>query len=406
MSASAESKDGVGGRAGAGATADGAGAGDTPAAREYQSRLSGDATMKALVAKGAKDFRFEDAYPMPRVEHEEEVIVKVTAVGICASDGKMWKGGDFYWGKGGRVRGTPVPGHEFVGEVVALGAAASERWGLKVGDSAVAEQCVPCHSCIYCREANHHKCNDLRIYGQALDGAMAEYMAYRKGSFVHRVPDALADPTHAVFVEPLAVSVHAADRAQFKPYDLVAVGGCGPIGLGVIAAAKKAGATVIALEKAGMTYKLDVARKAGADYVFDVDSEDAIKAVDEMSGERHGCDVYIECSGQPAGIVQGLEMVRKCGRLVHVSIMNEPATLLWNTISAGKELDVLGSSLGRGCWPRSFKLLEEGLLPLDDIITHRMGLPEYVKGFDMCMHPDAEHGNVIKVVLEPSFDSA
>jgi threonine dehydrogenase-like Zn-dependent dehydrogenase len=150
--------------------------------------------MKAVRAYGPRDFRLEDV-AIPKCG-PGEVRMRTLAVGVCASDGKMFAGGDLYWGKNGRVLSVPVtPGHEFVGIVDEIGPSEPGREGegripadLKVGDVIVAEQCVPCgKNCWFCQQGFHHKCDSLRVFGQGLDGAMAEMVLLPNQVFIHKV---------------------------------------------------------------------------------------------------------------------------------------------------------------------------------------------------------------------------
>lgn len=195
--------------------------------------------MRAVVAKGAKDYVLDKnvARPIPQVG---EVLVQITAVGVCASDGKMYKGGDFYWAPGGRARPGVIVGHEFVGTIVQLGRGAENRCrdqgGLHIGDQVVAEQLICCQKCWFCANGHHNKCDFLKLFGQAVDGAMCDYMIFPETSWIIKTPS--LDPYRAVLAEPLAVSVHAVkDRlgAVVNPNEplFVVVSGCGIIGLGM-----------------------------------------------------------------------------------------------------------------------------------------------------------------------------
>src|SRR3982751_3243087 len=108
--------------------------------------------MQAVVCHGPRDYRLEQV-PRP-VPGPGQALVRVEAVGICASDLKCYHGAPKFWGDGRRTAyvETPViPGHEFAGVVVELDEAAARRWGISVGDRVVSEQIVPCWTCRYCR---------------------------------------------------------------------------------------------------------------------------------------------------------------------------------------------------------------------------------------------------------------
>ena len=112
-----------------------------------------------------------------------EVVIRVGSVGICASDLKCYLGAPLFWGdkhRNGYCQPPVIPGHEFVGDVVALGEGAGEKYGLAIGDRAVSEQIVPCWKCRYCQRGQYWMCQVHDIYGfrQRTFGAMAEYMLF------------------------------------------------------------------------------------------------------------------------------------------------------------------------------------------------------------------------------------
>lgn len=127
-----------------------------------------------------------------------------------------------------------VPGHEFIGEVVALGDGARERHGLELGDRAIAEQLVPCGCCRYCHTGNYHMCVPHDIYGfhRRTPGAMAQFMRYLPDSIVHRVPKSLA-PHEAAFIEPLACAIHCVERGDIQFHHTVGAPRPASVGVGI-----------------------------------------------------------------------------------------------------------------------------------------------------------------------------
>src|ERR687893_2098613 len=219
-------------------------------------------TMQAVVTHGPKDYRLGKG--APPTAGPGEALVRVEAVGICASDLKCYHGATKFWGDQHRPAycETPViPGHEFVGRVVELDRTAADRWGVAVGDRVTSEQIVPCWQCRYCRRGQYWMCAPHDIYGfkRRTPGAMAEYMVFPADSLVHKVSDELP-AAHAAFIEPLSCALYAVERARISFEDVVVVAGCGPIGLGMVAgAAAKSPAQVIALDF--FDHKLALAKK-------------------------------------------------------------------------------------------------------------------------------------------------
>jgi erythritol/L-threitol dehydrogenase len=354
--------------------------------------------MQAVVCHGPRDYRMEDVdVPEPG---PGEVLVRVEAVGICASDLKCYDGAAKFWGDDTRpawAETEVIPGHEFVGEVVALDEAAAGRRSIAEGDRVVSEQIVPCWECRYCKRGAYHMCLPHDIYGfkRRAPGAMARYMVYPVDSLVHRVDKSLR-PEHAAFVEPLSCSLHAVERASISFEDVVIVAGCGPIGLGMVAgaAAKNPGA-VVALDLED--HKLEIARECGADLALNIGRDDVAGEIARLT-EGYGADVYLEGTGHPAAVEQGLSLLRKQGRFIEYSVFKDEVSTDWSVISDDKELDVLGAHLGPYCWPAAIAMIESGRLPMDRICTHQLPLPNFQEGLELVR----DGSSSIKVSLIPA----
>ena len=353
--------------------------------------------MKAVVCHGPMDYKLEDI-TIPKAG-PGEALVKVEAVGICASDLKCYHGAAKFWGDSSRpawAETEVVPGHEFVGEIVELDDAAAKRWGVKKGDRVVAEQIVPCGECRYCLRGNYWMCAPHGMFGfkRATPGGMASYMVFPKEALVHKISKNVK-PQHAAYAEPLSCALHAVERANIKFADVVVVAGCGPIGLGMIAGASaKFPATLIALDLDDR--KLEVAKKCGATHTINIGKQDPVQIIRDMT-EGYGADIYLEGTGHPAAVLQGLKLLRKLGTFVCYSVFKEDVTVDWSIISDDKELDVLGAHLGPHCWPAAIKMIESGRLPLDEICTHQFPLADFQKGLDMV----SDGTKSIKVSLIP-----
>ena len=340
-------------------------------------------TMSAVICHGPENYELETArVPSPG---PGEALIKVEAVGICASDLKCYHGATKFWGDDSRpawAETEVIPGHEFAGTVVQLDSEAAKRWGIAVGDRVVSEQIVPCWKCRYCLRGQYWMCLPHDIYGfkRRTPGAMGDYMIYSADALVHKVPRDLP-PHHAAFAEPLACSLHAVERAGIAFDDTVVVAGCGPIGLGMVAGARaKTPAHVIALDMAPQ--KLELAKECGADIVINIASEDAVAQVMDVT-DGYGADVYLEGTGHPSAVIQGLNLLRKLGTFVEYGVFGSDVTVDWSIISDDKELDVLGAHLGPNCWPAAIRMIESGVLPMDKICTHQLPLAEFQKGLDL-----------------------
>lgn len=354
-------------------------------------------TMTAVVCHGPENYQLEQV-PVP-TPGPGEALIQVEAVGICASDLKCYHGAAKFWGDDRRpawAETEVIPGHEFVGVVVELDEAAASRWGVDVGDRVVAEQIVPCWTCRYCVRGQYWMCKPHDMYGfkRRTPGAMAEYMVFTPESLVHKISKDLP-AHHAAFAEPLSCALHAVERGDIRFDDVVVVAGAGPIGLGMTAgAAAKSPARLVTLDMSDA--KLELARRCGATDVINITREDPVERVLAMT-DGYGADVYLEGTGHPSAVRQGLDVLRKLGRYVEYSVFGSDVTVDWSIISDDKELDVLGAHLGPHCWPAAIRMLESGALPMDDICSHQFPLSEFKRGLDMVAAGDQS----VKVSLLP-----
>ena len=156
---------------------------------------------------------------------------------------------------------------------------------------------------------------------------------------------------------------------------------------------------VVALDMA--QDKLDLAKDCGADLIINIGQEDPVAAVQEMTG-GYGADVYIEGTGHPSAVGQGLNLLRKLGTYVEYSVFGSDVTVDWSIISDDKELDVRGAHLGADCWPAAIRMLESGRLPMDRICTHQLPLADFQKGLDLV----ASGKESIKVSADPRRNSS
>ena len=355
-------------------------------------------TMQAVICHGPGDYRL-DQIPVP-TPGPGEALIRVEAVGICASDLKCYHGAAKFWGDETRpawAETEVVPGHEFVGTVVKLDDTARGRWGIDVGERVVSEQIVPCWDCRYCRRGQYWMCAPHNIYGfkRRTPGAMASYMVYPVEALVHKISKSLP-PAHAAFAEPLSCALHAVERAEIRFDDVVVVAGCGPIGLGMIAGAHAKSPThLIALDISDD--RLELARLCGSDIAVNIGRDDPVELVRDLT-DGYGADVYLEGSGHPSAVPQGLKLLRKLGTYVEYGVFQSDVTVDWSIISDDKELDVRGAHLGPHCWPTAIRMLEGSRLPMDRICTHQLPLADFQHGLDLV----ADGSTSVKVSLFPT----
>ncbi len=351
--------------------------------------------MQAVVCHGPEDYRVTEV-PVP-VAGPGEALIAVEAVGICASDSKCFHGAPMFWGDDTRaayVEAPVIPGHEFAGRIVAIDDAARARWGVELDQRVVAEQIVPCEECRYCRRGQYWLCAPHEIFGfkTVTQGAMAEFAVLPARSRVHRISEDVP-AAHAAFAEPLSCSLHAVERAGIGNDDVVVVAGAGPIGLGMLAGAHaRSPRTVISIDLSEA--RRDLALACGADVaVTPAEADTLVRSLTE----GYGCDVYLDATGHPSAVSQGLQLLRKAGIYVEYSVFRDPVTVDWTIIGDSKELDIRGAHLGPYCWPAAIRMVENGVLPLDRIVTHQLPLSSFAEGMELV----SDGSRSVKVALIP-----
>ena len=337
-------------------------------------------TMKALVAYCKDEYKLELNYPTPECG-PDDIIIKTEACGICAGDLKCSHGAAMFWGDETQpawVKPPFIPGHEFFGRIVEVGENVTE---FKIGDRITADQIVPCGECRFCKTGRYWMCQPHDIFGfqNTNNGGMAEYVRYPKNSVLSRVPDEMSIED-ALLIEPYGCSKHCVDRAQITNEDVVVISGAGTLGLGMITYARmKNPKLLIVLDM--QDNRLEKAKEFGADLVFNpgkCNVGDEIRALTD----GYGCDIYIEATGHPSSVVQGMDMIRKLGRFVEFSVFGAPTTLDWSIIGDRKELDVLGSHLSPYAYPFVIENITKGNLKTNGVVSRTFKLEDWETAFD------------------------
>lgn len=257
--------------------------------------------------------------PLPATGADDGLL-RVEATGICGSDVHQFHG---------RLSGAPcvtptIPGHEIVGRIERAGADALARWGVSVGDLVVMEEVVTCGACPRCL-AGGPGCDHMKVYGLSvrvdeppgLWGGYATHVYLHPRVQLHRVPDGMTAEEAALFV-PIANGIRwGATVPGTGPGDTVVVMGPGQQGLGCLVGALDAGASAVHVTgRAGDRRRLDVALALGATSVIDVDVDDPVHQVEQLTGGR-GVDIVIDATaGATVVIPQAVEMTRNGGTIV------------------------------------------------------------------------------------------
>ena len=338
--------------------------------------------MKAAVLTGLREIRLEDRpEPDPRPGW---VVVQVETASLCGTDAHQYDG---------RVD-TPfprVPGHDFSGRVVGLGAGVDGSWD---GVGVAVKPSLPCGDCPECNADKPFDCKRKKLIGLWSDGCLTERIAIPVVNLIPR-PDGVS-AWQAALLEPLAVGLNTVDRLRLLLGESVVVLGQGPIGLALTRLCALSGAGRLIVTDAREA-PFAVSRAYGATHCVDVSTTDALATVLELTGG--GADTVIETSGYPASSAMVLDIVRKEGKVAHIGWANDLPPLPVIPIMA-KTLTVfgVGGNGGRGQYERSLELVRTGRIDLEPMVTHRFSLDDVAQAFEVTT---SKTDGAIKVLVEP-----
>ncbi len=316
-----------------------------------------------------------------------DVLIKVKATSICGTDRHI-----YHWNpwSAGRIKPPMIVGHEVCGHVVKLG---RDVTLLKEGDFVSAESHIPCTVCPVCRNGQQHICARLKILGVDTTGTFAEYAVIPETVAWKNDPD--LDPALAAIMEPLGNAVYTV-LAEPITGKSVAIFGDGPAGFNATAVARASGAgTIFQIGK--HDFRLELGRKAGADYSFNIGQPgtNVVKTILEAT-DGIGVDVVLEMTGSQQAVDDGIKVLRKGGRFSAFGLPSGPITIDLNGL-VFKGARILGIN-GRLMWDTWFQmagLLRSGKLDPSPVITHRIPLDDFEKGFAAMDSSDREVGKVV-----------
>ncbi|MDB5398283.1 MAG: L-iditol 2-dehydrogenase [Acetobacteraceae bacterium] len=288
-------------------------------------------TMKAWVLGDPGQLSFSEK-PTP-VPNRAEVLVRIDAVAICATDLEIIYNGPPAMIEGGMPFNKRfTPGHEYMGTVVALGAGVDEY---TIGDRVTVEIHAGCGQCKRCREGMYTSCHNYglnygdvnkghRANGFTTDGGFAEYAVNHINTLIH-IEDEMSDEEATLVVTAGTAMYGLTELGGLVAGESVVVTGPGPIGLMAVAVAKALGASPVFLTGT-RDNRLKMGLELGADHVINARSEDAVTAVRRLNGGK-GVDYVIECSGGPNGVNEAAQMLNRGGRICLAAFPHEPATI-------------------------------------------------------------------------------
>jgi L-iditol 2-dehydrogenase len=344
--------------------------------------------MRAVVkyGKGKGMVEMRDV-PEPK-PGRDEVLIEVKAVSVCGSDLHIYHDSHPYWP-------PMVLGHEFSGVIAGVG---TDVQGWRPGDRVVSEtRTGSCGVCYTCQSGFPQVCEQKRAYGIGINGAYTKFVA-GPARLLHRLPDAISFEAGAV-LEPIAICVTSIlERCGLHAGESVVITGPGPIGLIALSIARAAGARTVGVTGTNQdkSVRFEKARELGADFIVNVEEEDALQKVLEMTGGL-GADIVIETSGGEGAIIQTFEMTRRLGRVCAIGISGKQKVAIPYDRGIFKALryDFCFSSSWTA-WEKSIGLVSKGLIQVERLITHRLPLEKWEEAFGLLENLEA-----VKVILVP-----
>ncbi len=328
--------------------------------------------MRAAIFYGPNQPLRVEEWPNPTPSHDE-ILVRVAACGLCHTD-------LHYIDHGVPTAKRPplILGHEATGVVAQVGEHVTH---LQVGDRVLLPAVLPCGSCFACRTGRENICLHMRMFGNDVDGAYAQYVT-APAKDVFPLPDEIPLVEGCIIADAVTTPFHAVkNRAQVQPGDSVVVYGCGGVGLNVVQFARLAGGIVIAVDVANE--KLEHALRLGATAVINPKREPAgvAKAVRKLTAGA-GADIAIEAIGNPATMKDAFSTLRSGGRLVVVGYSDQEVALNAGRVMY-REMEIRGSL---GCrpvdYPRVIELARTGRIEVTSLVTARFPLEQINAGLD------------------------
>jgi len=328
--------------------------------------------MKAAVYYGPnRPLEIEDVQrPEPR---EDEVLIKVSACGVCHTD-------LHYIDHGVPTFKEPplILGHEASGIIEEAGPHVSD-WN--EGDRVLIPAVLSCGHCSYCREGRENICQGMVMLGNNIDGAYAEYVKVPAKDLVH-LPEEVPIVEGAIIADAVSTPFHAVkNRAKVRPGETVVVFGCGGVGINVVQIAAAVGGMVIAVDIDDA--KLELAGKMGAVEVINANEVDRVSKAVRGFTDGMGADLAIEVIGNVATIEEAFNCIKTGGRLCIVGYTKEKVSLNAGRIMY-REVTIMGSL---GCRPVDYPVIvdmvKRGKIEIESLVTHKFPLEEIHQAFEV-----------------------
>ena len=312
---------------------------------------------------------------------DEDVLLQIKAVGICGTDLHIYTG----------KLTTPTPmvlGHEFVGDVVGVGKNVQH---ITIGEKAVAEHVIGCGICQYCQDGEKNLCLKPTTIGINAPGALAEYVAI-PASLVYTLPQNFTYD-QGVLVEPLSIAVYSLKKTTITKDSTVVVIGQGPVGLLLDQVVKAKGATVFGIDIVESRLQFAKEKQYIDEYVNA--NEDVTQKFKQLINSD-GADVLFEVVGLEKTMEMAINLVRAGGQIVVLGVFGKPVIMDMMKV-VKRELKIEGSWTCRSSFQQAIELLQNKIVSVNGLVTHRYPFTQTKQAFEDALHPTDDR---IKTVIE------
>jgi alcohol dehydrogenase len=314
----------------------------------------------------------------------EDGLLKVEMVGVCGTDP------GFYSGKV-KVADFPIIlGHEIVGQIAEIGDVASKRWKVKKADRVIVETVFRCGYCEKCVTGDYRFCERNFGYGTTVSasvppylwGGYAEYMYLAPGSMVYKVSEKIPAKAAVLINAVLSNAIRwGRVSGNLSIFDAVVIQGAGPQGLALTIVAKESGCNPIIIT--GLTKdrkRFELAKEFGADYFIDVEREDVVKIVRDITN-GYMADIVVDVAGSPKATLATIDLVKTQGTIVLPTVMgNEVVTPIATDKIVMRDIKVIGQFTSDSrTMGKAIKLVESGKYPIEKIVSHTFALDDAEK---------------------------
>lgn len=338
--------------------------------------------MPAVVFQGEGRWALEER-PVPSVRNPEDVLLQVEACGICGTDLHILE-----VPPGHPATPGVILGHEVIGRVVEVGPAVTH---LRPGDRVAVAPNLYCGVCRFCQRGLYNHCERFTTLGIFLDGGLAPYEVAPARALFPISPQVPLE--RAIFTEVLSTVVGGTLQARLHPGEHAVVLGCGPVGLLFLQVFRASGAgSLIAADIA--PFRLEFARRAGADRVVNPREEDLEAVVREVTGI--GADVVVDAVGTLMSTA--LRLVRPAGTVILFGMNAQARAEIAQYDITRREIRVVGSYVGRHTFPLAIQMLERGAIRPEELVTHRLPLARFGEGLE-----HLRRGEAVKVMMVPAI---